>query len=75
MKFWITMGVLFAAFITSGVAGKNCGDGWQRDLMVMGETVMFWTLSIGLVRRGLLKMKVAFHRRHRLPLSITEASW
>ncbi len=69
MKFWITMGVLFTAFIASGVAGKNCGDGWQRDLMAMAEIVLFWTISIALVRRGLLKMKVAFYRHH-LSLSV-----
>jgi hypothetical protein len=73
MKFWITMGVFFAAFITSGVAGKNCGDGWQRGLMVMGETVLFWTLSIALVRRGLLKIRDTFYRRHLLSLSIKKA--
>jgi hypothetical protein len=73
MKFWITMGVLFVALITSGVAGMNCGDGWQKDLTVMGEMVAFWTLSIALFRRAVLKMKVIFHRQHLLPLSIDKA--
>ena len=73
MKFWITMGVLFAAFITSAVVGKNCGDGWQKDLMVMGETIFFWTLSVALARRGFLKMRATFHRQHLLSLLIREA--
>jgi hypothetical protein len=73
MRFWITMGVLFMALITSGVVGKNCGVGWQKDLMVMGETVFFWTLSVALVRRGFLKMRATFHRQHLLSLSIREA--
>lgn len=70
MRFWITTGVLFVALITSGAVGKNCGDGWQKDLMVMGETVFFWTLSVALVRRGFLKMRATFHRQRLLSLSI-----
>jgi hypothetical protein len=68
MKFWIAMAVLFAAFITSGVAGRNCGDEFERELMVTGETVLFWTLSVALLRRGLLRMKIRFHRRYPLLL-------
>ena len=63
MKFWITMAVLFAAFVTLGVAGKNCGDEFERELVVTGEMVLFWALSIALLRRLLLKMKVRFWRR------------
>jgi len=66
------MAILFAAFVASGVAGKNCGDGFERELMVTGEAVLFWALSIALLRRLLLRMKVRFHRQHPLLLPRTD---
>ena len=72
MKFWITMAVLFAAFVASGVAGKNGGDGFERELMVTGETVLFWALSIALLRRFFLRMKVRFHRQNGVLLPRTD---
>ena len=71
MRFWITMAVLFTALVASGVAAMNCGDGFERELMVTGETVSFWALSIALLRRLLLRMKARFHRHHALLLPRT----